>query len=87
MYERILIAAFGMIVYKTLGFFQYGSFVKDGHVHLIEPDPLTGPVEGEEVGPHVVNRIELVVDYFRDAVVIQGTHTKEKTTTQPPVIT
>lgn len=87
MYERILIAAFGMIVYKTLGFFQYGSFVKDGHVHLIEPDPLAGPVEGEEVGPHVVNRIELVVDYFRDAVVIQGTRTKEKTTTQPSVIT
>lgn len=76
-----------MIVYKTLGFFQYGSFVKDGHVHLIEPDPLAGPVEGEEVGPHVVNRIELVVDYFRDAVVIQGTRTKEKTTTQPSVIT
>uniref|UniRef100_K1QGA1 ADAM family mig-17 n=1 Tax=Magallana gigas TaxID=29159 RepID=K1QGA1_MAGGI len=60
------------------GFFEeetmkagYGSFIKDGHVHLIEPDPLAGPVEGEEVGPHVVNRIELVVDYFRDAVVIQ----------------
>lgn len=49
----------------------YGSFVKDGHVHLIEPDPLADPVMGEDVGPHVVNRIELVVDYFRDAVVIQ----------------
>lgn len=33
---------------------------------------------GEDVGPHVVNRIELVVDYFRDAVVIQGSYTQKK---------
>lgn len=53
-------------------FLQYGSFVKDGHVHLLEPDLGAAQTEGQEVGPHVVSRVELVVDYFRDAVVIQG---------------
>lgn len=53
-------------------FLQYGSFVKDGHVHLLEPELGAAQTEGQEVGPHVVSRVELVVDYFRDAVVIQG---------------
>ncbi|XP_061183054.1 A disintegrin and metalloproteinase with thrombospondin motifs 10-like [Saccostrea echinata] len=49
----------------------YGSFVKDGHSHLIEPATVTGDTPAGEIGPHVVSRVELVVDYFRDAVVIQ----------------
>ncbi|XP_062605570.1 metalloprotease mig-17-like isoform X2 [Saccostrea cucullata] len=49
----------------------YGSFVKDGHSHLIEPAPGASDTPAGEIGPHVVSRIELVVDYFRDAVVLQ----------------